>query len=697
MFDKSNFKDIYSLSPMQQGMLFHTIMDNTSSAYFEQGRLTINGKIDISLFEKSFNFIIEKYDILRTVFLYEKVSQPVQIVLRKRTGNILYKDVSDFKEEERKSYIEDFARKDKMQGFELSKELPMRIVVIKTNEEEHEVIWSYHHIIMDGWCLGTIIGDFFKAYSLLGKGKEISTVDNHPYSDYIKWLKRQNKEEALVYWKDYLQDYEQQASVPILYKKTNESIYLECETQFEINEAITEKLISLARENQISLNVILQTVWGILLQKYNNTKDAVFGVVVSGRPSEVIGIESMVGLFINTIPVRIKENNESFIELSKEIQKNASKSMAYDYMPLADVQANTILKNNLFDHIIVFENYPLDKLVKSIDSNQELGFSLQGFEMFEHTNYDFNLAIMPGETILLKSLYNGSIYNKEQIGQIFHHFNMIINQVVENPEITASSIDIIDNEERSKLLMEFNNTKAEYPKNKTIQQLFEEQAEKTPDKIAVVYKEKQLTYKELNQKSNIIARILRNKGVKADDAVAILIDKSIEMIIGVMAILKAGGAYLPIDIDYPTDRIEYILKDSGSKILLTQADIANTVNFEGHKLILDNQEIYNTSAIDCNDNLEIINKANSLAYIMYTSGSTGKPKGVMVEHKNVVRLVKNTNYISFNEEDKILQTGALVFDASTFEIWGALLNGLPLYLFDKSVILDADKLAKAIE
>ncbi|MGB7605430.1 MAG: condensation domain-containing protein, partial [Lutisporaceae bacterium] len=584
MFDKSNFKDIYSLSPMQQGMLFHTIMDSTSSAYFEQSRLSIEGQIDISLFEKSFNLIIEKYDILRTVFLYEKVSQPVQIVLRKRTGSIRYKDISDLKEEERQSYIEDFVKQDKIQSFELSKELPMRIAVIKTGEEEYEIIWSYHHIIMDGWCLGIIIGDFFKAYSLLKKGKEISISNNYPYSDYIKWLKRQNKEEALAYWKDYLQDYEQQASVPSLYKKTNESIYLECETQFEINEAITERLISMARENQISLNVILQTVWGILLQRYNNTEDVVFGAVVSGRPPEVIGIESMVGLFINTIPVRIKENDISFIELSKKIQKNASKSMTYDYMPLADVQTNTILKNNLFDHIMVFENYPMDKQLSSIDSNQELGFSIKDFEMFTHTNYDFNLAIIPGETIILKVLHNGNIYSEEQVVQICRHFNMIINQVVENPEITASSINIIDDEEKHQVLVEFNNTKTAYPKDKTIQQLFEEQAEKTPDKTAVVFDSKQLTYKELNEKANIIARNLRSRGVKADDAVAILVDKSIEMIIGVMAILKAGGAYLPIDTDYPTDRIEYILKDSGSKILLTQADIANTVNFEGHKL-----------------------------------------------------------------------------------------------------------------
>ncbi|MGB7606261.1 MAG: condensation domain-containing protein, partial [Lutisporaceae bacterium] len=671
MFKRSGVEDVYNLSPMQQGMLFHSMIDSSSNAYFEQTKLSINGCVDLGLFEESFNYIIEKYAPLRTVFLYEKVDKPLQVVLKKRTGNILYNDISSFNEAEKQIYIEDFKQKDKKQGFDLSNDLLMRISVIKTDIEEYEVIWSFHHIIMDGWCLGIIMGDFFKAYSLFAKGNTINAANNYPYSDYIKWLQNQNNEEALTYWKNYLQDYEQQVSIPKLYKKINENIYLHQEIQFELNEAITGRLTRIARENHISLNVMLQTVWGILLQRYNNTKDVVFGAVVSGRPPEINGIENMVGLFINTIPVRIQTNDSSFIELAKGIQQNASESMTYDYLPLADIQANTELKNNLFDHLMVFENYPMDMQVSSMNNVEVLGFSIKGVEVFEETNYDFNLAIMPGETTAIKFSYNENIYSKEQIERIYNNFNMVINQVIENPEINATNINIIDDEEKHQVLVEFNNTKTAYPKDKTIQQLFEAQAEKTPNNIAVVFDSKQLTYKELNEKANIIARTLRSKGIKADDAVAILVDKSIEMIIGVIAILKAGGAYLPIDTDYPVDRIEYILKDSGSSILLTQTDISNTVNFNGQKLILDNQEIYNTPEIDCNDNLEIINKPNSLAYIMYTSGSTGKPKGVMVEHKNVIRLVKNTNYISFNEEDKILQTGALVFDASTFEIWGA--------------------------
>ncbi len=695
MFDKSNFKDIYSLSPMQQGMLFHSIMDSASGAYFEQSILKIIGQIDISLFEKSFNFIIEKYDVLRTVFLYEKVSQPVQIVLRKRTGSILYNDIADLKEEERKSFIEDFVRKDKTQGFELSKDLPMRIAVIKTGIEEYEIIWSYHHIIMDGWCLGIIMSEFFQAYSLLGKGKEISTTNNYPYSDYIKWLKRQNKEEALVYWKNYLQDYEQQASIPRLHKKANDNTYLHCDTKFELNEAITERLTKLARENQISLNIILQTVWGILLQRYNNTNDVVFGAVVSGRPPEVVGIESMVGLFINTIPVRIQKDEISFIELSKEIQENASKSMTYDYMPLADVQASSMLKNSLFDHIMIFENYPVDKQLSNMESGQELGFSIQDFEMFEHTNYDFNMAIIPGDTIIFKLTHNENIYSKELVEQIGKHFKIVIDQILEKPDINAAKISIVDDEEKHQLLVEFNNTKVEYPKDKTLYQLFEQQVAKTPDNIAAMYEEESITYKELDAKSNQLASILRKKGVKADSIVAISLYRSLEMTIGIMAIQKAGGAYLPIGPEYPEDRIRYMLEDSNANVLLTQSHLKDNYKFENIDVIaIDDKELYKGDP----SSLQPINGATNLAYVIYTSGSTGKPKGVMIEHHSVINRTKwMQKRYPIGENDVILQRTPYTFDVSVGELFWWSMTGAKVCFLTPGGDKDPEEIVKAIE
>ncbi|HAY3898245.1 TPA: amino acid adenylation domain-containing protein, partial [Escherichia coli] len=280
--------------------------------------------------------------------------------------------------------------------------------------------------------------------------------------------------------------------------------------------------------------------------------------------------------------------------------------------------------------------------------------------------------------------YCPKLFKKETIERLSSHYVRILESIVNNKEIKLSEVDLLSEEERNQILYEFNDTKVEYPKNKTIHELFEEQVEKTPDNIAGVFEDKKLTYRELNERANSLARVLRDKGVKADSIVGIMVERSLKMIVGIMGILKAGGAYLPIDPNYPKERIEYMLKDSESKILLSKNDLVETIEFDGEVIDLFSEELFKNELV----NLDKINGPSNLAYVIYTSGTTGNPKGVMCEHKNVVRLVKNTNYIEFKENDKILQTGSMVFDASTFEVWGVLLNGLELYLAkNKTIIL----------
>jgi amino acid adenylation domain-containing protein len=275
------------------------------------------------------------------------------------------------------------------------------------------------------------------------------------------------------------------------------------------------------------------------------------------------------------------------------------------------------------------------------------------------------------------------------------HFLKILEQVLDNPEVRLTDIELLEEDEKQRILYDFNDTKADYPKDKTIHQLFEEQVEKSPGNIAVVFGEKKITYEELNNKANQLARVLREKGVNSNSIVGLMVERSREMLIGIIAILKAGGVYLPIDPEYPHDRILYMLRDSNASIILTQANLEGRATFEGEVLLLDDDKLYQKE--EDRGNLGNVTKPQDLAYIMYTSGSAGKPKGVMIEHKSVVRLIKNSNYIDFKVGDRILQTGAIVFDACTFEIWGAMLNGLSLYLVEKATILDAIRLEKALE
>jgi amino acid adenylation domain-containing protein len=406
----------------------------------------------------------------------------------------------------------------------------------------------------------------------------------------------------------------------------------------------------------------------------------------------------MVGLFINTIPVRICfEEKMKFCRLLQKIQEDALAGESYHYHPLAEIQSRTALKQNLIDHILVFENYPIAEQIKGYgrekNKSSKPGLKLTNVEIFEQSNYDFNVILGGSDRLAITFLYNGNVYEEDFVERIAKHFSIAVDQVIENQELAVRELTLLSEEEKNRILYEFNDTAVEYPKDKTIHQLFEEQVERTPDNIAlhgcmIAWMHGEvgaITCKELNEKSNRLAHVLQTKGVGPDTIVGIMVERSVEMIVGIMGILKSGGAYLPIDPDYPQERIDYMLKDSGAKLLVTTDHISSSA-FSASSAV--------KNLLPAAGHWQ---PATSLAYIMYTSGTTGGPKGVLVPHKNVVRLVKNTNYIELTKNTRILQTGAPVFDATTFEIWGSLLNGGQLVLIEKEVILNARQLGEALK
>ena len=683
MSENEMIKEIYLLTPMQEGMLFHKLLGKDKNAYFEQSSFRISGILEVELFEKSINKLIERYDVLRTIFIYEHQKRTRQVVLKEAKVKICFENISDLTSSEKTVFINGFKEKDKNKGFNLSKEISIRASIIKIDEENYIFILSFHHIILDGWSIPIILNELMYIYNALKKNMPLKLRKVNEYSNYIKWLEKQDKNEALVYWKKYLDGYEQQAQVSQIDKSFKDNKYINSEIKFSIGRELTDKLKDIAGKNKITVNTIFQTVWGILLQRYNNVEDVVFGSVVSGRPAEIDGIENMVGLFINAVPVRIKSTvDKTFIELIKEVHDCSSASKKYEYVSLAKIQSSTSLKQQLIDNMLVFENYPVAKYNNKSELKMEL------VEAIEQTNYNFNIIAGITDELFVKLNFNACIYEKQYVNMIAGHIKQIIKEVVENPEIKISEMEIISEEEKRKILLDFNDTKTEYPKHKTIHELFEEQVEKSPDNIAVVYENKELTYRELNEKSNSLARVLREKGVIAGSIVGIMVDRSLEMIIGIMGILKAGGAYLPIDPEYPQERIEYMLGDSKTKILLTQYHLMDNVKFEGIIVNLEDEELYKGSK----GNFEKVNSSKDLAYIIYTSGSTGRPKGSKVMHYNVNRVVKNTNYINITEEDIMLQLSNYAFDGSVFDIYGALLNGAKLILIKKETVTDISKL-----
>jgi len=597
MSNDPNIKDIYSLAPLQEGFLFHWLLDESSSTYFDQIEYTLIGNIDVDLLEMSVNQLIERYDILRTIFIYEKVKAPIQVVLKKRTAKIHFEDISHLNGEEQKNeYIKKFRQGDREKGFDLSKDLLMRITLFRWAENQARLIWSFHHILMDAWCLEILYKELVHIYASLKKGESLQLEPVIPYKNYIQWLEQQDKEEGLRYWQEYLSGYESPAVVPGFNNNRSNKKSELIRYQYNIDPLLSEGLWNIAGENNVTTNTIFQTIWGILLQKYNNVEDVVFGTVASGRPADLDGIEKMVGFFMNTIPVRITLDNDwDFLRLLHRVQQREILSKSYEYFPLAEVQSCSILKKDLINHVMVFESRPVmadknrksnDHSIKEDKNNPRLfNFSMVNTESFHQINYDFALVVIPGNMFKLALYFEPSAYEGDFINNIAMHIIEALKHVVEKPGIDVRKIEILSNEEKKRLLLDFNQTGVNYPKDKTLHQLFAEQVEKMPDEIAVVGMTHCLegtmaiTYRELDIKSDRLARLLRARGVKPNTIVGIMLPRSIEMILGILSVLKAGGAYLPIDKENPPKRIKYMLDDANTPLLLTQDSVIAKLSF----------------------------------------------------------------------------------------------------------------------
>ncbi|WP_149094049.1 non-ribosomal peptide synthetase [Paenibacillus terrae] len=694
--------NVYALTPMQKGMLFHSQLDSQAAAndaYFEQFSYDLRGQLDIQAFAESMNILVRRHEALRTHFYFGRDTEPLQVVYRSRDCGFQYKDLRKLDVDQRDTWLKSFKLENKARGFDLRRDVLLRVAILRTGEDSYHFVWSFHHIVMDGWCLSLVNKEVFESYAALQEGRVPELAPAVPYSSFIEWLEAQDREVAADYWSSYLSGYEQQTALPAVKSGRKSEGYTASDWVTDLERELTTRVEETAKRYQVTMNTLLQTAWGIVLQKYNDHNDAVFGSVVSGRPSDISGAENIIGLFINTIPVRIRsEAGESFAEVMKKMQEQALASHAYDTYPLFEIQALTDQKQNLIQHIMVFENYPVDEQVEQLGQNDEAPFEIDNVTVFEQTNYDFNLAVMPGEALRLSFGYNTQVYDVADIRRIAGHFIHLLEQVTVNPNIAVSEIKLTTPQEESEILNVFNegvsaNTISDDTTRYTLHRLFEQQAARTPDHIAVVFEDAKLTYRELNERANQLARTLRSQGVKPDQRVGLLAERSIEMIVGLLAILKAGGAYVPIDPEYPADRIRYMLEDSGAPIILLQQALADRISFGGDIVALDDPQAYAQDG----SNLVAVTGPEQLMYVLYTSGTTGQPKGVMVAHRSVANTVSwfAERYAAYVTHRLIL-TAEYTFDPSVEQIFGVLLHGGELHCIRRETLLSKQLLLEYI-
>jgi amino acid adenylation domain-containing protein len=686
---KIQIQNIYPLSPMQEGMLFHAVAEPSSTAYFEQHTFTIEGTLDVAVFEKSFNKLIQRYEVLRTVFRYTGVEQPVQIVLSSRTAKVHFEDISGRSPREKEAFIESFRESDKKRGFDLTKDLLTRAAIIKTGESTYELIWSSHHILMDGWCMGILMKDFFVIYTAYIAGREPELEKVYPYSDYIQWLTRQDKAKASGYWKTYIEDYEGNTGLPEKERSSDGLPYLLREAGFSLDKAFSGRMNEVARELGVTVNSVFQAAWSVLLHKYTRSADLVFGAVVSGRPPEVTGIENMVGLFINTIPIRVKIGSPlTFGELAKNIQEAATASSRYDYLPLAEIQSLSQQKKDLIDHLVVFENYPVDSGLGSPETGQKQGFTVTGLQSFEQTSYDLNILVGPHDTFYIKFQYNGNVYSSAVISRLCSHLKGLLEAVLGDPSRKIAELCLLSPEEKASLT-KLGAGRVQKNEEPDVLALFGKAVKEYPDHVALEAGNIKLTYRELDERAGkLAAYLVARYGVRTGDRVALMLGRSEWLITAILGVIKAGAAYVPVDASYPAERISYMLENSGASVVLSEEGHSLPSQTRNASILMLDREWEKISAFAA-EAPQASPGPEDAVYMLYTSGSTGLPKGVLMPHRAMVNLLNwQISRVGFSKGLRTLQFSSISFDVSFQELFSTWLTGGTLVMVEESLRKD---------
>lgn len=690
-----SIEDLYELSPMQQGMLFHTLYAPESEVYFEQLLCILSGELNFPAFQKAWEQVVARHSILRSSFFWEEIEKPLQMVSKQVDLPWEKMDWRHLTSDEQQKNLDNFFVSDRHKGFDLNQAPLMRFTIIQLTENTYQFIWSHHHILFDGWSMQIVLKEVFALYEANQRGEHLRLSPVRPYKEYIEWLQQQDIEKAKQFWQQTLKGFETPTLIGNREQRTgNSSKGIYQEKRFQLSQTVTEKLQVAARQHHLTLNNLVQGAWGLLISRYSGEKDVVFGATVSGRQPVIENIESMVGLLINTIPTLVKiDNQKEILSWLQELQNQAVEQEQYSYFPLAEIQqVSDILPGMpLFESLLVFENYPVDS---SKQDNQKT-LDISHLSCFERTNYPLTIVINPGSQLGGRFVYDTRYFDETTLVRMIGHFQTLLTRFAENLQQNISQISLLSAAEEQELIILENHQDQENINYKCVHVLFEEQVQKTPNKIAVVYNKEHLTYQELNNRANQLANYLKSLGVKAETRVGICVERSLEMVIGILGILKAGGAYVPLDPAYPTERLALMLEDVQTPILLTQTHLQN-------RLPLNNQIVVNLDtdweiiAQYSADNLPCEVTPENLAYIIYTSGSTGTPKGTEVPHRSFIGFMFGVDYIHLDENQIWLQHSSISWDGLTLEMWPPLLYGGRCVLYPEK-IPTAEKLTQIIQ
>jgi amino acid adenylation domain-containing protein len=682
----------YPLTASQSRLWILSQLEGGSLAYNMPAAVKLTGVVNFEKFEESFQLLIQRHEILRTYFKSDEEGEVEQCILpfEQFDFKIETKDFGIIENQD--DDVAHYLEKINSESFNLEKAPLIRAALIKLKEEEFIFFLSLHHIIGDGWSIELLISEVVKTYNDLIAGRTINLPElSIQYKDYAVWLNGELQQDQYLTSENYLlQKFQGELPVldlPSFKKRPLVQTYHGDAISHQFSATFLEKLKIFSKEQDVTLFMTLMSGIKTLLYRYTSQDDIIVGTPIAGRKHP--DLENQMGLFLNTLPIRTQFKEKiSFLELLT-IQKD-NLLAAYDNQnyPFDALVGKLNLKRNtsrsaLFDVLVVLQN---QNQLNNLNNAELSNIGISDYEFKSKTaQLDVSFTFVETEELGLTIEYNTDIYDKYLIERMFTHFENLLQQLIKNPEREIQGINYLTIAEKHQVLVDFNDTQVDYPKDKTIIDLFEEQVEKTPNNIAVIFDEVQLTYKELNEKANQLGAYLReNNRINPDDLIGIKLGRSEQMIVVILGILKSGAAYVPIDPTYPEERIAYIEKDSSAKRIIDEQELEKFYK---------NQEKYAKS------NILKINNTNDLAYVIYTSGTTGNPKGVMVEHKSVVSIYQSwkTHYELDKIDVNLLQLASISFDVFVGDICRSILNGGKMIICSNDVKLNPEHLFELMQ
>lgn len=673
----SDIEDIYELSPVQQGMLYHALLSPPEAGvYFFQTAYVFRERMNVAAFEQTWRHLVARYPVFRTAFFWKDTDKPLQVVYRRADIHIEQLDWRGMPAPDQQAQLERWLEADRRRGFDLSHAPILRLTVIRCADDVYHFVWSSHYLLLDGWSVALVTQEMIEAYYKLAQGDVPASAPAPSMRDYILWLQRQDMSRAEAFWRQQLAGVT--APTPLVVERRCDETHQQperyAEVQARLPSGTTAALRNLARQHQVTLNTIVQGAWALLLSRYSGERDVIFGAVVSGRPPELPEVERIVGAFINTLPVRVEVSPHARLgEWLRALQARIVAMRDYEYSPLVSIQGWSDIPRGqpLFESIVIFENYPVTPEL------EQVGHRVQQTHSLDITGYPLTFSVVPGRELLLVLGYDCRRFEEAAMQRMLGHVQTLLEGMIAAPDAPLVALPLLTADEERQLAV-WNSTQVTYSQTGYVHDMFAAQAQQTPDALAVIFEDRSLTYRDLDQRTNQLAHYLREFDIGPESLVGVCIERSIEMVIALMGTLKAGAAYVPIDPTYPSERVAFMLEDSQTPVLLTQQRLLERLSgYHGRIICLDSE----WDAIAQNDvTFPGVDLADdNLAYMIYTSGSTGKPKGAMNTHGGLRnRLLWMQSAYGLNPTDCVMQKTPCSFDVSVWEFFWPLMTGARL-------------------